>query len=96
MSDGQSVQVVHFSSAFYNVPDGIAIVDYKTDSLTTKQVQELGPEYEVQLGLYAWAVGETTGKPVREATLLFLRPQEERRFSDPQVLILKALDAAKV
>ena len=86
--------------------DGITIVDYKTDRLTTKQVQELGPEYEVQLGLYAWAVEETTGKPVREATLLFLRPQEERRFpaalnvflasQDPQALILKALDAAKV
>ena len=77
-------------------PNGITIVDYKTDSLTPKQVQELGPEYEVQLGLYAWAVGETTGKPVRKATLLFLRPQEERQFSDPQALIQKALDAAKL
>ena len=78
------------------VPDGITIVDYKTDRLTTKQVHELGPEYEVQLGLYAWAVAETTRRPVREATLLFLRPQEERRFPDPQALMSKALDAAKV
>ena len=85
-----------FIDLLIDTPDGITIVDYKTDRLTTKQVQELGPEYEVQLGLYAWAVGETTGKPVREATLLFLRPQEERRFPDPQALILKALDAAKV
>ena len=85
-----------FIDLLIDAPDGINIVDYKTDRLTTKQVQELGPEYEVQLGLYAWAVGETTGKPVREATLLFLRPQEERRFPDPQALILKALDAAKV
>ena len=85
-----------FIDLLIDAPDGITIVDYKTDRLTTKQVQELGPEYEVQLGLYAWAVGETTGKPVREATLLFLRPQEERRFPDPQALILKALDAAKV
>ena len=50
----------------------------------------------MQLGLYAWAVAETTGKLVREATLLFLRPQEERRFPDPQALMSKALDAAKV
>ena len=85
-----------FIDLLIDAPDGITIVDYKTDRLTTKQVQELGPEYEVQLGLYAWAVGETTGKPVREATLLFLRPQEERRFPDPQALISKALDAAKV
>ena len=85
-----------FIDLLIDAPDGITIVDYKTDRLTTKQVQELGPEYEVQLGLYAWAVGETTGKPVREATLLFLRPQEEQRFPHPQALILKALDAAKV
>ena len=85
-----------FIDLLIDTPDGITIVDYKTDRLTTKQVQELGAEYEVQLGLYAWAVGETTGRPVREATLLFLRPQEERRFPDAQALILKALDAAKV
>ena len=85
-----------FIDLLIDAPDGITIVDYKTDRLTIKQVQELGPEYEVQLGLYAWAVEETTGRPVREATLLFLRPQEERRFPDPQALILKALDAAKV
>ncbi len=85
-----------FIDLLIDTPDGLTIVDYKTDRLTARQVQELGPEYEVQLGLYAWAVGETTGKPVREATLLFLRPQEERRFQDPQELVLKALDAAKV
>ena len=85
-----------FIDLLIDAPGGITIVDYKTDRLSTKQVQELGPEYEVQLGLYAWAVGETTGKPVREATLLFLRPKEERRFPDPQALITKALDAAKV
>ena len=85
-----------FIDLLIDAPDGITIVDYKTDRLTTKQVQELGPEYEVQLGLYAWAVSKTTGKPVREATLLFLRPQEERRFLDPQALILKALDVAKL
>ena len=85
-----------FIDLLIDTPDGMTIVDYKTDGLTSKQVQELGPEYEVQLGLYAWAVGETTGKPVRAATLLFLRPKEERRFPDSQALILKALDAAKV
>ena len=80
-----------FIDLLIDAPDGITIVDYKTDRLTTKQVQELGPEYEVQLGLYAWAVAETTGKPVREATLLFLRPQEERRFPDPQALMYEGV-----
>ena len=85
-----------FIDLLIDTPDGISIVDYKTDRLTDKQVQELGPEYEVQLGLYAWAVGEITGRPVREATLLFLRPNKERRYSDPQALVSKALDAARL
>ena len=84
-----------FIDLLINTPDGISIVDYKTDRLTARQVHELGPEYEVQLGLYAWAVRETTGRPVREATLLFLRPQEERRFPNTQSLISKALNAAR-
>ena len=75
--------------------DGIAIVDYKTDSLTPKQLQELDPEYEVQLGLYAWAVGETTGRAVREATLLFLSPQGERSYKDIEALISQAKAVAE-
>ena len=76
-------------------PEGISIVDYKTDSLTEQQVRELGPEYQVQIGLYAWAVGQTTGRPVHDATLLFLRPREERAFTDVSGLIARALDAAR-
>ena len=75
-------------------PDGVSIVDYKTDRLTARQVRELGPEYEVQLGLYAWAVAETTKRPVRRATLLFLRPEEERHFTDIEALVSRARAAA--
>ena len=74
-------------------PDGLTIVDYKTDRLTAKQVQELGPQYEVQLGLYAWALQEIAGKQVQKATLLFLRPQEERSFHDVGALVRGAMAA---
>ena len=70
-------------------------MDYKTDRLTPKQLQELDPEYEVQLGLYAWAVGETTGRAVREATLLFLSPQGERSYKDIEALISQAKAVAE-
>ncbi len=76
-------------------PDGVSIVDYKTDRLTPKEVEELGPEYEIQLGLYAWAVAETTKRPVKGATLLFLRPEEERPFTDVDSLIGQAKAAAE-
>ena len=75
-------------------PDGVSIVDYKTDRLTAKQVQELGPEYEIQLGLYAWAVGASIKQHVSGATLLFLRPEEERRYDDVEALIAQARAAA--
>ena len=76
-------------------PDGVSIVDYKTDRLTSKEVQELGPEYEIQLGLYAWAVAETTKRPVTGATLLFLRPEEERPYPDVDTLIAQAKAVAE-
>ncbi|MDE2801834.1 MAG: UvrD-helicase domain-containing protein [Chloroflexota bacterium] len=75
-------------------PNGVSIVDYKTDWLTAKQVQELGPEYEIQLGLYAWAVAETTKRPVQQATLLFLRPVQERSFTDIEALVARAKTVA--
>ncbi len=75
-------------------PDGVSIVDYKTDRLSAKDVRDLGPEYEIQLGLYAWAVTETIKRPVNGATLLFLRPEEERPYSDVESLIARAKAAA--
>ena len=84
-----------FIDLLIDEPEGVSIVDYKTDRLSPKQVQELGPEYEIQLGLYAWAVAETTKRPVKRATLLFLRPEEERRYPDADALISKAKAAAE-
>ena len=50
----------------------------------------------LQMGLYALAAYEVTGKPVAEAVLLFLRPKEERTFADIDALVADAKEAAAV
>ena len=76
-------------------PDGMVVVDYKTDSLDTEQeVEDAADRHRTQMGLYAWATHEVTGKPVAEAVLLFLRPKEERSSTDVEGLVADAKEAA--
>ena len=76
-------------------PDGMVVVDYKTDSLDTEQeVEDATRRHQLQMGLYAWATQEVTGKPVTEAVLLFLRPDEERAFTNVEGLVADAKEAA--
>ena len=78
-------------------PDGMVVVDYKTDSLDTEQeVADATRRHRLQMGLYAWATQEVTGKPVTEAVLLFLRPKAEQSFTDVDGLVANAKEAAAV
>ena len=78
-------------------PGGMVVVDYKTDSLDTAQeVADATTRHRTQMGLYALATQEVTGKPVTEAVLLFLRPKEERSFTDIDALVADAKEAAAV
>ena len=76
-------------------PDGLTIVDYKTDSLSTAQeVEDAAAQHATQMGLYAWATQEVTGKPIKESVILFLRPKAERAFTDTEELVDRAKEAA--
>ena len=46
---------------------GLVLVDYKTDRI--REPEELWRRYEVQLKLYARAVSDMTGLPVKECLL---------------------------
>jgi ATP-dependent helicase/nuclease subunit A len=62
-----------FIDLLYEDVDGVAIVDYKTDSW--KELSELNAKvehYGGQMRAYVRAVRESVGKPVTSATLLFL------------------------
>jgi ATP-dependent exoDNAse (exonuclease V) beta subunit len=52
----------------------LAIVDYKTDSVTAVEAHERALDYAMQLRLYAMAVERVTGRAPRRAWLHFLRP----------------------
>lgn len=56
--------------------DAWVLVDYKTDRVTEKTVAGTAQGYAVQLELYARALHEITGIPVKEKYLYFLRLQK--------------------
>jgi len=49
---------------FFEEHDGLVILDYKSDAVTSKE--ELITRYEKQLGYYQEALTQLTGKPVKE------------------------------
>ncbi|MGQ9557563.1 MAG: helicase-exonuclease AddAB subunit AddA [Desulfurispora sp.] len=50
-------------------PDGLVIIDYKSDYLTAGQAAEFVRRHSAQLQLYARAVSKITGRPVKEKIL---------------------------
>jgi ATP-dependent helicase/nuclease subunit A len=53
-------------------PDGLVIVDYKTDRLdTVAAVDARAEEYRLQLAVYAAAIEAVTGEPVARGVLVF-------------------------
>jgi ATP-dependent exoDNAse (exonuclease V) beta subunit len=52
----------------------IAIVDYKTDSVTAAEAHQRAQDYALQLRLYALAVEKVAGRAPSRAWLHFLRP----------------------
>ena len=74
--------------------DGLVIVDYKTDSVGEIDVEKVKADHEIQAGLYALAVHEITGKPIRQVVLLFLQPKAEYVFTDIDRLVARGREAA--
>ena len=62
-----------FINLLYEDGEGVAIVDYKTDSWSHENELDAKAErYRGQMRAYARAVSESTGRNVISATLLFL------------------------
>jgi hypothetical protein len=61
----------------------LVIVDFKTDAVTPKDVDERAALYRAQALIYAWSARRASGMPVREVILLFARPDPaiERSFT---------------
>jgi ATP-dependent helicase/nuclease subunit A len=54
--------------------DGLHVVDYKTDGLSSAEAADRAREYGPQMAAYAAAAEAVFGRPPASVTLLFLRP----------------------
>ena len=60
-------------------PDEIWLVDFKTDDVSARELPVKIKKYSTQLRLYAQALARIFQRPVTDAWLHFLMPQENRR-----------------
>jgi ATP-dependent helicase/nuclease subunit A len=52
---------------FFEETDGIVLIDYKTDYAPEERMDELREKYRLQIGYYARALEQLTGKKVKES-----------------------------
>jgi ATP-dependent helicase/nuclease subunit A len=62
--------------------EGIEIVDWKTDDITSEEVARRIEQYRLQAGLYILGLERATGSRVKGVTYVFLSPQVELALDD--------------
>lgn len=85
-----------FIDLLFEENGGLVIVDYKTDVLGSDDLETAKhQQYALQSGIYAFAIGQATGKLVREVVLVFLRSGKEIAVGDIDFAKVKAADRAR-
>ena len=84
-----------FIDLLFEEENGLVVVDYKTDAVTEAQLPEVVGRYRLQGGAYAHAVGQITGKRVREVVFLYLQPKLESALPDLSGAMADAQEAAQ-
>lgn len=62
--------------AYIDEPDGLVLIDYKTDKVIDDAARELTERYQVQLELYARALAKLRRKPVKEKIIYSVAKNE--------------------
>ncbi|HMO26231.1 MAG TPA: PD-(D/E)XK nuclease family protein, partial [Tepidisphaeraceae bacterium] len=62
--------------ALLDEPDGLTLVDYKTDRVTGGALRDRIELYRGQIHAYADAMRRITGRPIRSAVLAFLHARQ--------------------
>ena len=83
-----------FIDLLYQGEDGLVLVDYKTDAVSSEEAEETAQRYRLQAGSYALAVERATGERVSQVILLFLRPKKAVPIRDIAALAEEAEAAA--
>lgn len=72
-----------FIDLLYESPDGLVVVDYKTDSVRDEAAIDATMErYRLQGAAYALALERALGRPVARAVFVFTEPRAEREVTD--------------
>ena len=66
-----------FIDLLFEEPDGLVVVDYKTDSVDEDRVEDAVKKYRLQGGAYAYAVSRATGNRVKEVRFLYLEAERD-------------------
>lgn len=88
-ADGVTVE--GFIDLLLETPDGIEIVDWKTDAIAAEEVPKRLQQYELQAGLYVLGVEAATGRMPTRVTYVFVSAGVEVSLGDPAGLRDRAL-----
>lgn len=68
------------------IPDreGLVVLDYKTDRVTSETIDQRTEFYRDQANAYSHAIGRIVGEPVKAVYLVFLTAREIRTVSPPR------------
>jgi ATP-dependent helicase/nuclease subunit A len=69
--EGEKVLVQGVCDLFFEEPDGMVVVDFKTDRISEQNLHRKADEYGRQLDLYASALERMTSKRVKEKYIYF-------------------------
>jgi ATP-dependent helicase/nuclease subunit A len=84
------VLVEGFADLVIDGPDGLEIVDWKTDDVAAATAANRLREYELQAGLYVLGLEAATGRKVSRLTYVFVRPSLELSPGEPAALASSA------
>ena len=71
---GEEILLQGVIDAWFREPDGLTIVDFKSDRVSAAGTKERAERYRGQLAAYAHALEVLTGEPVKRRILWFLSP----------------------
>jgi ATP-dependent exoDNAse (exonuclease V) beta subunit len=77
-----------FVDLLYELPDGrLAIIDYKTDSVSGAEVDRRMERYRLQGGVYGLLVTEVTRRQVARIEFVFVAAGEVRTVTDVAAVV---------
>ena len=77
LPEGEKVLLQGVIDCCYETPDGMVLLDFKTDRVGKGEEERRAGRYRPQIEAYAAALAAITGRPVRERVLVFLATGRE-------------------